>query len=286
MIFHKKTRERRKKFLIDSNQKIFRKTKKIRNALLNFLAKILFFRQIGKIFRMSFFVGMIFLGMTGFIIFAIFSPYFHLKKITLVRNSPNIDLPEIEKSLNNFYDQNLLFISHEDIKQKLFTDFPEFREIQITENWPSALEFTIKISPALFNLLNIETANFSVISKDGIILAEKSNEKLLTIKVSQYKKNIQPRQKFLEKEFLLKILHSKQLLESLKLKIKEFHLLYFAKELHVVLENNSVIWIDLQLPIEPQVEKLKFSESRIKLYDKIFEHIDLRIPNEIFWEYK
>jgi len=223
--------------------------------------------------------------MAAFVAFALFSPYFTLKKITVVRDNPNLDASQIEKSLEDFYDKNLFFLPRDQILKKLRSDFAEFREIEISEKWPDGIELKISVSPPFANLLNTETANFSVISEDGVILAESSRKNLPTIKIFQRKKPISPREKFLKKTTLLRIEKSQNFIKNqLKLRLAETRYLTAAREIHLVTEDGAVIWIDAQIEVDPQLRKLELAADEIGLYSKKFEHIDLRIPEQIFWK--
>lgn len=284
-MFRKRTSRRRKAFLIDSNLNQKKKAKKLRNRSLNFLAKILLINQLLKLFRASFFFAFLLFCMTGFILFSIFSPYFNLQKITILRDNPNINIEKIETSLQDFYDKNLLFISHQDIKETLFANFLEFRSIDIEEKWPSELKIKVEISPPFFNLFNTETANFSVISEDGVILAEKPKDDLPVLKIQEYPKKLSAGQKFVEKSVLEKINTAKNLMENqIKIPIKEILFFPVARELHLISEKETAFWFDLQIEIAPQIKKLELATSEIGLFSKNLQHVDLRIPNQIFWK--
>ncbi len=277
--------QHRREFLLSKPSQQKRRTKKVRNRFLNILSRFLFVRQISRLFRTSVLFSILFSLMALFIIFALATPYFHLKKISVVRDNPNLDVVQIEKSLEEFYGKNILFLAHKSIREKLSTDFPEFRDISVHENWPSEVELHIIISPPKFNLLNTESANFSVISEDGVILQEEPDENLPVLKVFQYEKPILVRQRFLEKEELERIEQSERILqEEIKLPLRASHLYWMAKELHLISQGGMAIWIDLAQPIEPQMRKLELSANEIGLYSNRFEHIDLRIPKQIFWK--
>ena len=281
----KKLHRHRREFLLDSNQTQTRRPKKLRNRFLNILERLLLIRQIKNLFKASIMVGILLSVMAIFIIFAVFSPYFNLKKITVVRDSPNLDVEQIDKILENFYGQNLLFLSQPELIKNLQETFPEFREIKIKENWPSEINLEITISPPLFNLLNTETANFSVISEDGVILKEEPAEDLPVIKVFQHENIIQLREKIMTKEDLQKIIKAENFLQQVtKLPLHATHLYWTARELHLISTGEMQIWIDLQQPIEAQLQKLEEAVNEIGLYTNRFEHIDLRIPKQIFWK--
>ncbi len=287
MISNKKSRARRREFLIDSNQKATRRSKRLRNRSLNFLAKVLFLRQILKMFRESVLFGILFFVMAAFILFAFFSPYFTLKKIIIVRDNPNLNVQQIETSLDEFYGKNLFILSHSDLQAVLSENFPEFRSVKITEKWPDQLEFKIEISPPAANLQNMETANFAVISDDGVILSENADESLPIIKVFQHEKIITARQRFVDKETFAKIFEAERLYnEKIKLPVKELHFYFLSKEIHLVSSDGMVIWLDAQVDIAQQIRKLELGANEIKLYSRKFEHIDLRIPERVIHKAK
>lgn len=282
--FRGNSRDRRRHFLLESNQKKQTKFKKTRNRMLNFLARILGFKRLLKLFKASFFLGVLFFSTTGFTLFALFSPYFNLKKISVVRDSPNLEVEKIEENLSGFYGKNLFFLPHDEIRNSLFPAFPEFREIEISEKWPDEVELKIKISPPKFTILNVETANFSVVSEDGVILTQQPDGLLPVIKVSQHENPILPREKIFEKTTIERIELAQKLFLELKMPIKETRYLYDAREIHLITKNDTEIWIDAQHEIPPQIRKLSVAAEKIGFYTKFLNHVDLRIPERIFWE--
>ncbi len=284
-MFRRKTRRRRREFLLDSNQTHRPKGRKIRNRMMNLVVQFLFLRQIARLFRTSFLVSFIFSLITLFILIALFSPYFDIKKIAFLRDDPRLDIELLEESVADFYGKNLLLLSHQKMKNHLYDIFPEFETIDIQEKWPSEVELKVTLSPPFVNILNHELANFWVVTKSGIVLQKEAQEGLPLITVFQHEKPITHRQKFLKTEELEKIFAARDFIhQELDLKISELHLFYVSKEVHLITENNFSIWIDLAQDIEPQVRKLKLAEEKIDFYFSPLEHIDLRIPNQIFWK--
>ncbi len=225
------------------------------------------------------------MGMLGFIGFSFLSPYFELKKIFVLRDNPHVDAERVERVLKPFYGKNMLLLSHKNIKRELFRLFPEFQKIKITEHWPEEIKLKIETSSPLFNFLNQETADFSVISKNGTILDIPTQKHLPTIKGFGYIKPIAPHQKLTDEETLKSILLSKSILEQeMLLPLKTLHYFPAAHELHLISKGDMAIWIDLKLPIDEQFAKLENSANRIGLYTDPIEHVDLRIPSQIFWK--
>ena len=257
--------------------------RKPKSRLLRLLRRT--FSAFFKIFNGSVLWGILFLFVAGAGGAAFFSPYFEIKKIVISRDNPNLDPAQVEESLKNLTKTKLFLIPRQDIRRKLFSDFPEFLGVELVQHWPAKLEIKIKTSPAMFNLLNRETANFVVISENGVVLQQGAQEGLATVKVFGYEKILMPHQVFIEKEVLDKIHSARNLVtQKLLLPLKDTHYYHHARELHIISRKNMQIWVDLNRPILMQLEKIEQAANRIGIYKTPMHHIDVRIPQEIFWE--
>lgn len=283
-MFKNKSKNRRREFLIDQNQTERRAPKKIRNRFLTLIWHTLKLKVLFRHLKASFVLIMALVSMTGFIVFAVFSPYFQIKEITIKRDNSHLDPQSIQAELDSFYGRNMLFITTEEIADHLKEPFPEFRQVRIIENWPDKLELQIIVSPPFINLYNDETANFSVISEDGVVLAQKTDESLRLVKIFGYEKIIQPRQKLTAGENLQKMVHAQTLIENLGLGVKDLHWLIKAREIHVILDVGTQIWLDLEGDIPAQIRKLELASGQIKLAQSQLNHIDLRVPDHLYWE--
>ena len=277
-------RNKRKAYLIDSNQSLHKRKRCGRSRFLHTLSRLLFLRQFSKLFKRSFLLSLFFLGCLGVTSVAIFSPYFELKKISIVRESSDIDSRQVETALKSLYGKNIVFLSHKKIYNILQKLFPAFKSVEIRELWPDALELQISTYEPAFNILNQETANFSIIAENGSVLSSGADKLLPTIKIMGYTKTIVPKQQFTNKETIKKIVTAENLLtQKLTLPLKEILFFPVANELHLISKNDMEIWLDLNLPIALQMEKLELSANRIGLYSEALKHVDLRIPDQLFW---
>ncbi len=204
-MFNRRSARRRKHFLIDSNQQRRSRPKKARNRTLNFLGKLLFLRQIFQLFRGSVLLTLVILLMMGFIAFALLSPYFEIKKININRDTPHLNVEAVQEILDPFYGKNLILLRGEELKQELFDDFLEFRTIEIKEEWPDGLTISIALSPPAFTLFDMQSANFSVVSADGVILSAQPNDELPVLKIKDLKTPFTPGEKLIEKAWLEKV---------------------------------------------------------------------------------
>ncbi len=224
-------------------------------------------------------------GMALFVGIAILSPLFRVNTFRVERTSPFADSLLVEEILQDFYGKNLLFINKNDIIAALKLKMPELQNVEMEEDWPRTLTVQVGTSKPAYNIFNIETANFSVISEDGIVLSLQAIEGLPTIKIKQRVELVQLREQLLSPEQLQKIRNAEEILDGdLQLPIKSVEILFAANELHLISRNDMAIWLDLSQPIDQQLQKLKSAEHKIQLYRDTFDHIDLRIPQQIFWE--
>ncbi len=223
--------------------------------------------------------------MVIFIAVAIFSPMFRVREFFIMPQSPFVEVPKVEEILQEVKGQNLLFLNKKDLRAVLSKEMPELRDIKITEKWPRALELRLDSSRAKYNVFNTETTNFSVISEKGVVLAEESLEGLPVIKIFQHKDFIKKRHQILSPEQLEKIYKAETIMDSdLMLPVTAVEVYLAANELHFISRGGMSIWLDLSRPVKKQLDKLVSAESKINLYKEKFEHIDLRIPQQVFWK--
>lgn len=224
-------------------------------------------------------------GMFFFVGVALLSPLFRLDIISVERTSPFADPLLVEETLQEFRGTNMLFLRKSDIVASLTAVMPEVRDIELIEDWPRSLLVRVGAAKPMYNVFNVETANFSVISEDGFVLSDQSIEGLPVIKIRQREETILIRERVLTQKQLQQIYTAEGILDAeLRLPINSVEVLLAANELHLISRGDMAIWIDLSYSVEEQLEKLQTAEEKIQLYSDAFDHIDLRIPQQIFWE--
>jgi hypothetical protein len=282
---NKSSAQRRKYFLLDSNQTVRKKPKTNRNRALNALSKLRFFRQFSSLFKGSVLLTVACVFMFLFTLFALFSPYFDLRQAMVTRDNPHIDVQAVENLMAEFYGQNLLFLSQSNIQDRLLETFPEFREVSLKEIWPDRLQVDIALSPPYYQVLNEFDATFSVLSEDGVVLRQEASEGLPVLKVIRYEQSLRSGEKFASVAMLKDISTLRQIFaEDLKIEIDEMRYLPVAFEVHLVSDSGTSFWFDLRSDIEQQARKIDLVANEINLYTQPLEHVDLRIPNQVFWK--
>ena len=89
----------------------------------------------------------------------------------------------------------------------------------------------------------------------------------------------------MEIELLSKVTLAESIMvNQIKIPVTERRLYPLARELHLVADSGTVFWLDLQLDIENQLKKIEYGANRIGLINASIEHVDLRIPNQLYWK--
>jgi hypothetical protein len=54
--------------------------------------------------------------------------------------------------------------------------------------------------------------------------------------------------------------------------------------MHLVSDAGTAFWFDLRAEPLQQARKINLVSDEINLYTQALEHVDLRIPNQVFWK--
>ncbi len=258
--------------------------KVLRNHWLRFFERFRGLRDFILLVRAQTMATLIFLAMALFVGVAIFSPIFKIKEITYNRDNPGLDLSKIQAELKEFQGQNMLFLSTKTLENKLKNAFPELVDVQTTEIWPDALAVTVTLAEPAFSLRNVTTKQATLISDQGITLSQQTNENLPVIEIHQFSEKIPLQEPFLTPTELSTITYTQsQLTDSFGVEIVAVQYLWAAKELHLVLANGTVIWLDLEQDPETQLAKLLYGKSQLDLLGTTYDHVDLRIPERLIY---
>lgn len=243
--------------------------------------------RLGRFFRWTVLAGLLFAGMAGFIAFALFTPYFEVQAIRVVRTDASFDVQKVQAALQEYVGKNMLFVSSGSIEATLLQTFPELETVTITEAWPNTIEISVTVFAPAYTLQNLFDATKYVLSEQGVVLRRWQDEILPEVQLEQYNKSLSRGMRVIPSKEVQSIQSVEQISrEVLGYIPSEMRLLWAAQELHVTLEDRIVVWLDLNHNIPEQFEKLINAAGEIELETRSFEHIDLRIPGSIFWKYR
>ncbi len=283
---HKRKKNQRRELMIPSAQGDFRPRKQLRNKglkLKEYLKGISILQQYLHISALGI---AILLLMGGFIAFAFASPYFELKRIEVERESARFDPGQVEAALSEIKGKNLLFLQKSDVETILFERFPTFRSIEMEELWPDGIRISVEISQPSFLLENTFDAITSVMTEDGVAIRRYADESLPRWKILQHERPIQPSTQVLSPDEVQFIRDAQTgLLKGFGIITDEVQILWAARELHLVADGRMTLWFDLNIPLIDQLERLAASAQEIELSTRGFKHIDLRIPEHLYFEW-
>lgn len=282
----KKTQSKRSIVLREPSNSNKTRRKRTRNRILRFVSSFALLKSVLRSFRAGWVFFLLVGAMAVFVLFAAFSPYFEIQKINIERNNPQFDISQIDTLLVDYYGRNLLFVSYDEIRYILTTALPEIQNIKIDEKWPSELILTIDIAKPAVVFFHTDNATYAYGSDKGIILpGEVNNTELDQIDVYQYSAPFEKYNSILQPDEYKKIIETKAFLQNeIGLPIKKIDYYYSAREVHMISRGDMALWIDIEAELMPQLLKLIYASEEIKLSTAKFEHIDLRIPNQLFWK--
>ncbi|MCA9380010.1 FtsQ-type POTRA domain-containing protein [Candidatus Dojkabacteria bacterium] len=116
------------------------------------------------------FLGVIILLILVSVFFALLkfitSGYFNIKEINIfgVRGVENI---EIEESLEKYYEENILFMSRNDLETYLSDSFPTFKNVKAKKFWPNKIQIYISEKQPLLYYVNF--TGVYIVDEEGLI---------------------------------------------------------------------------------------------------------------------
>jgi hypothetical protein len=220
------------------------------------------------------------------IIYSIFfSNYFRTTEIAVVNQEFEEDsLHEtIEKTLSPYLGKNLLFVNEKEIAEKIIKAFPQLENISVDKKYPKKLEIKFTKYPLAANIIN-ESSSIKktyIINQIGFVLKEDyENPELPYIRIKS-EEPINIKKAIISKEKLKYILDSMiYFQDKFGMRIKEALYKPVAREIHLLTEKDFYIWLDMQIPFEEQLKKLKKTLVKLDIQKEPLYYIDLRISGQ------
>lgn len=238
-----------------------------------------FFRKFKKVAVLSTVLGFILF----FLYLITFSNYFLLKEIT-ISSADKSDFETLQEQLNkkvsNQLGKNLFFLDLTEIEAQIRESYPEIEEVTLEKNYPSTVEITLTTYPLVANVIN-ESSNLKkslIINQIGYAVKEDQKSTALPYIRIKSDEPINPKNTIIEAKKLKYILDTIiYFQDKFGMKIQEVEYKKTAREIHLLTEKNFYIWLDIQVPFENQLKKLKKALVKLDIYNENLEYIDLRI---------
>lgn len=266
---------------IDRNN--FVKKRKSINININFEYYLKFFKKnyIPYYFIISIIIILV-------IIVVLFWPIFNIKYIEIIKKDNITNMNIAYKSVEDLRWEKIFNVHEVDIFSKLKNYQDNIKSVDMKMILPNTLKIEVESYKEIFNI-SLNNSNYILVENGTIIPSNHSkNLKFLNI-IKKIDKN-----KFIEYKqifnpfFIEKINNITSKLEEnvLNIKIKELDYYEVERELHVKIENDTIIIFSLDddLDYMSQIEKLViFNKEYSSIIDSKIYYIDLRIKNKIFY---
>jgi cell division septal protein FtsQ len=281
---HKKRQQERKKIYLESDttDTLFKKRKKISFKIPSYFHKYSIYSNIQVI------------SITGCILVVcsvciiIFSPFFKVKTIEIIRKDDITDINIAYKALEDYRDQLIFTISSKDIAEQLKLYQKNISDVTIKTVFPNTLKITVGSYKWTFSTV-INEKNY-IVTTNGVLVPGKGGSDLQILKftpqyahmngILDYKEVFSAKNMEKILEILNKVKHN-----MLSSQIKA--IFYFPKEreVHMDIDTTKLMFdIDNSNDIDGQIKRLMlFIKENVDIKKPGIVYIDLRIKNKIFF---
>ncbi len=219
-------------------------------------------------------------------IFLIYGPVFTVKTINILKQDNITNLSISYDSIAEIRGKKIFQIEKSDIFSRLNSYQNNITDIKFEISLPDSIKITTITSPALFNTM-IHDKSY-ILTKNWTVVPKNPDETLRNIELIKDFSKIWfiDYKKILKESALTKISEIIYDIEEniLDIKIKNIQYRPSIREVHLVLEDNSLLIFSLDEDKDEQVKKLViFHKDQQNINDAALIYMDLRIKNKIFY---
>lgn len=229
--------------------------------------------------KINFKVQLTFLILLSCIYTVFFSNYFKIQEIIILESNKLTTSNLIKKITLDIKNQNIILLDKETITARIKNHYPQIKNLNISKKLPQTLQINYDKFANLAYLEQQELEmNYYTVDETGVIT--KSEEKPIELpKITLQGLKLEEGMQIITPTKLNFIVDSINLLKKeLNISVKNITYLPKAQETHLVLENNTQIWLDMTFDHKEQINKLKFAKPHIDL-NNYYQYIDLRIKS-------
>lgn len=236
-------------------------------------------------------------GIGSIIGFTIFSGFFNVKKVSIARSSLDLPLAEIELSIRDLALGKNIFSVDKNLLQKVVMEMREdiFR-VKIRKKFPCEIQVEVFKFPIVADLgvgdekIYLNEKGFET---KGDFLDRETLHLVLGEDIPQ-PNNVEgeedsesPKQQIISEGHLNFIREAVFYFESLT-NFRILNTKYFpiSREAHLKTEQNFDVWLDLNYNFRSQLDKLVTVADVLKIEEKKYEYVDLRVRGKIFYKPK
>lgn len=219
--------------------------------------------------------------------FLFISSTFAITKIDLKVEGDDTTIVEDENPLvdylKSFENTNIFIFNDDEEEAYLKTIYPEYKTINIKKSLPHTLVLKLESYTLSANLI-VKRDSISkkfIINENGIIVAENEEDPSLPYIYMETTEIIMEGRTTIKPENLAFIIEAAEDFQN-KFGLQVLDITYYKieREVHLGTEKYFDVWLDIQLTVDEQLDKLKQALPRLNIYETPLEYIDLRISGQ------
>jgi len=212
----------------------------------------------------------------------VFTNFFLIKQWKVYGDDVIQENSKFDEYLRVNQNKNLVFLDTKKIEDTIKSQYPEIKKIIIKKVFPDTLILEYNNFPDVANLQNNVggTQKKFTINEIGLITQQDTENPnlpyvtLKTEKILELNTYAIPREKL---DYILTAVYDFE--EIFGMKVLNAQYLPREKEVHIKTERNFTVWLDTNLTVLEQYNKLKKVLGELNIYTDALEYIDLRISS-------
>ncbi|MBU1089591.1 FtsQ-type POTRA domain-containing protein [Patescibacteria group bacterium] len=215
--------------------------------------------------------------------FTYFSGFFDVQKVSVARSSLDLPLEEIELSIRELaFGKNIFGIEKDLLARAVRELRPDIARVEVHKKYPREIAVEVFKFPIVAELRSNSESIF--LNENGFrVFGDASDRDTLQLTLGEEIDFADPEKQVINPAHLDLIREAVFYFEALTdLKILNTKYFPISREAHLKNEKNFDVWLDLTQDFREQLNKLVAAADLLKISEKKYEYIDLRIRGKIF----
>ena len=239
---------------------------------------------------LAIFAGLMVLG------FLLFSPIIQVREIQVTRESPRLDIEDVQQALAPMFGKHLFFLSSYEVAALLQKNFLDIESITVQKTYPSTLHVGIELHPLVArlrilepdeqNALSFTGSTVDFLTEEGVYIATtaaKDPETLPEVTIVDWGVRPDPKTELLDPAVMERMNAAEiTLLRQFGQEVTERRVFLRANEFHLHI-GSVELWFDMQSPLEMQLNRYRVFLREVSL-DEVRQYIDLRISDRVVYQ--
>ncbi len=219
--------------------------------------------------------------------FTHFSGFFNVEKVSVARSSLDLPLEEIELSVRELaLGKNIFSVEKDLLVRAVLEQRPDIANVKIHKNYPREIAVEVYKFPIIAELRwGVESI---FLNENGYrVIGDAPDRDTLQLTLGEEIDLSDSEKRVIDPVHLDFIREAVFYFEALT-DIKILNAKYFpiSREVHLKNEQNFDLWLDLTGDYRNQLNKLAAAADVLKISEKKYEYVDLRIYGKIFYKAK